>query len=1344
MSDSRKLIREITDANGEKKNIIHLTKDGIKADVFEIVYNKTGSKKANSGSDCICYDAVLLSDSSRSGKLKEFYPLPADNDENLLKRRSDNILCPPETIRSYVEKFNQAKDEFIRSHKTLRNIMEQSEELKQFIPDFTLYYSCNPDGTTEKNGTVYVWTPGIPMQTFDEYLKDVRENVSTNPTHKLFVILNTILNLTECIDLMHAAGLLHLDIKPSNFGFEMRKNTPMYSSISLFDVNSFIQSGTVPPYIKGTEEYSALQSALRPGKKSDIYSIGATLFEAVVIHDSIKSRGFKREWYTGIREYVKESKLICASAHNSNIFLVDTLCDILWSCLDDFEHGRPDTKELIRMLKKAINCLIPAEYALSQDVRKLMSENEIHKLAKIIDKNSTRNTKLILQQHLYEHPLYEYTKRAKSLSGKNPDNSILKLNIVVAGFGNFGQCFTDTALPLSMMHNTEVSFYVLSASPSDKELYLRQRTALKDFFNIGSEKLQDKYGSIHFEEINCNPDENPDIADYIAKLNPCYVFAALGNDELNTAFVNSLYGIQNNCSLNFTYESDRFDSSKLSVRATAVNENCKPEKSSKYKTLENMAFNCHMLWNRNYNESPLEIRRKFLKAYNHSACIANAVSVKYKLAGLGIYDSSPIRAAAAYSEIIGNTTIKNSLTACEQHRWATDKICSEGYTRLENMDEAVKITASTGNTYDKAEKKHICLVKTSTSKKLTASSDWDKSPDKDFDELEKVSVNYHRAMKKYAQSMRSKNPLASSYVKRLRELSKPFPEAVRAFEDWFRIMVLISDGKTDFIRKYNDAKSNFADILKKSLSVKDLHEAKANINGLNSMFYPICLSLVRKNFKDNDEDIITHLPYILTFRNRTVLTVPLLYGKEDNPADNIAQAAVINPVKILYLCRITNASEIPEILSAMEFVCHVANSKHLGGRITLLAECDDDLYEKAEILHSLKKHRHMSSVRICGINKSTAYLNKYINSEKGNILADKNKNYSKFLMPQSLLGKIPCFSFDSEKRIFTDICRCDFLKYANTDISLRTSDIPGLKLSEKNSLCRLLDFSENSGIFDIYTKYPDIWQDLCKMLSEYTEKHDILAFFPFNSDGNIEYENMCFTLPSFAFECVESIISEAKNAKILPESAEVDFSASPNSFKVSFKADRTHIPFFRKLFANPGNLANISCIKCQNNSNGFSVYRNDLVVTELCKDKDSATSELTAVLKALEEMNMIYNLYISTSGKDISCSFVFCSEYSKELLTDGNFISEQYCFSKLALSNCFDDVASVLIPDSEYSGDKTYIAVTKGFRLILIKCDTTIKRQEETSLQNGIVVLTKKDDILNITAVADKLLNTQI
>ena len=142
---------------------------------------------------------------------------------------------------------------------------------------------------------------------------------------------------------------------------------------------------------------------------------------------------------------------------------------------------------------------------------------------------------------------------------------------------------------------------------------MNERPALKDFFCIDGAKslAEPSYGEIFFKAKTIAKNEtSPDsaamedvILELCEEIKPHYIFVALGNDKLNkaTAFAcqNALKALDIKCHINFAQEDNSLKTPSRGIKPVFVCENFR--KSSLYNEIERMAFNAHLVWEKNLN-----------------------------------------------------------------------------------------------------------------------------------------------------------------------------------------------------------------------------------------------------------------------------------------------------------------------------------------------------------------------------------------------------------------------------------------------------------------------------------------------------------------------------------------------------------------------------------------------------------------------------------------------------------------------------------------------------------------------------------------------------------------------
>lgn len=311
--------------------------DGRNKEVYRIL------SVAGQGGSTVCYDAVREID-GQTGKLKEFYPVDSVIGVQKwfysLDRLSNGQLVPS---GGTVRKFDELCREYLKTYQLLIKVIAdnpQNEILKNFIQIGDIRYGCidsriENEGIIERvkrkfgrlgadaheRATVYIWSTGIDGQRYDEHLNELRQQPDKNSDYKLCEILQTMVSLTDCIKALHTVGLMHLDIKPSNFLVPYKSDYAINpGSISIFDINTLYSIDNDESRAVGTDGFSAPE--IMRGKadnRSDIYSIGAMMFNAIVVSDDVTDGLYRDLYYKEIDQLVRHSKLITGAESNSDV-----------------------------------------------------------------------------------------------------------------------------------------------------------------------------------------------------------------------------------------------------------------------------------------------------------------------------------------------------------------------------------------------------------------------------------------------------------------------------------------------------------------------------------------------------------------------------------------------------------------------------------------------------------------------------------------------------------------------------------------------------------------------------------------------------------------------------------------------------------------------------------------------------------------------------------------------------------------------------------------------------------------------------------------------------------------
>lgn len=799
------------------------------------------------GGACVCYNAMC---GSKSGRLKEHYPL--DNlGRPLFNRHEKGFLSAPAPILS------RESEDFKRAYELIENAKsgEGGALLNNFIPPYELLLG--------EGGSVYVWTPDDKQGlSFDRYLREVRSNIADKPEHKLYNILSAVTTLSDCIRVLHREGLLHLDIKPSNFlvlydgEFNIKP-----SGISLFDVNTLYPIDSPAFRAAGTEHYCAPELlAGRGDNRSDIYSIGAMLLRAIVFSEDGTEHSYHSEEYEQLDAILAEAPLLRASDANSNVFLRHTLAQILKNCLARRSAMRYSCcEELIADLKKATAFLLPqvAGDELGEGKRLALLDAESAK---------NRSSAAVLHDLLFRNP-----------PEKNLAEGEDELSVLVLGTGTYGQKFMDIVLQSCQIPGKKLSIHAFSRSPElDKDVYLRLRPALCEFVCIdGKCSSHDSWAEIYFHALPLGMGGGSE--DSLRRLlrlcggKAHFAFVALGKDELNEhvaeALAEALSRRGNSCDIHYAAQTEKQCSDSLAhplwVNAPLSAKSIDPR-------LEKWAFNAHLCWMGGEKADIALAKRQLRRKYNLESSLAYALSLPSKLRSVGIDEASPEKAAEAFSRMLlqpENEAMLGALVAMEHRRWVLEKVCSGWRSpRLGGGEADLLGGILRGDMKDLRRRCHPCILRSGEAMPLKSFSEemWATpgSWDEKLDELDSLSVRLHRLCLRRMENLRSDAVLGEVAI--IRRSLAGCEAAMRAFERYRRNLKSLLDGSGRAALRFNGCENALISALD-ALDNAQRDEIRRKLHGLRREIFPALHALLRRDYKQSDEELIRRIPFVLTY-----------------------------------------------------------------------------------------------------------------------------------------------------------------------------------------------------------------------------------------------------------------------------------------------------------------------------------------------------------------------------------------------------------------------------------------------------------------------------------------------
>ena len=1047
-----------------------------------VIFKRTFTivKKLSEGSFSICYEA--FHGNSGRGVLKEFYPKEAYG----LERDKHGQLIHSMEFKDAYERFLKDEKEYIEPYEMLLDIKQNNDnqDLATFIPSFEIYHGGDEAGNVI--GTTYIWTPDPKLETFDKICDEIHKFPNDNPEYKLVTVLNAIETLTKCILALHSAGMIHRDIKPSNFGFVKRGEEILTQTLSMFDINSISSVYGEVEGMMGTRGYLEPEFGYEiPNNQTDIYSIGATLFHAIIVTDECENKDYlyHNEYYDRLHSLVKESKLIRTSEANSHPRLRNILTVILQKCLCERTYRYANCEELLDDLEVALY------YALPSDVAGKHLSGERWVLAdveKSLDINKEKNSLLAIQFHLYKYPLYRCCS-----------NEETTINVLVLGFGNYGQKFLDTGLQVGQIRNKKLNVTVISDDITDKEIYLSERPELTDFFNIDSSLIESEqtYGDITFETIRLERRDEAANADILQNImyeyydtkNLHYIFIALGEDELNYTAANVckevFKGLENDCIISYVCEENQnFECEESVLYPLYVNMDFK--KSALFPEIERMAFNTHLVWEKNLNIDYNIIKADFKKRYNYEASFAGVLALKYKLYSVGIdLETTNFNdAACLFNEIIStkkNRNVKNELIWIEHRRWVTEKLCL-GWRRIKNLEECVH-----GITKDESHKRHVCIIRSRPDQKLTTEysinnnyDKWDtasKSELSQLDELDRMSVELHRMFVEKAKFARRHNLLSGNNIAAIKTLIEGDKKATVAFQEWFTCLKDIWNGDIGKVFLYKGLKNSFLNATENLFNAKR-KSLREQVKAFETLFYPILASMEYRDWKQDDVAMIDNIPFILTYTEKAYLVIPFATGDNSNIFSNVAAATVVSPTRILYLYLVETEQDIKALLESVHYVIEYMKKKRLKAAVEFILLYTDDV-------HNLQNHdcakkikriggrriRQVKSMMLTDMDIFSTELEAYLKQRsKGKKFFAVEKNMTRLsymLQGAGFYNLFASYQFDSNLMKFNASSGSEMLIYITKKPYITVTDMMTFRLStsENSKQPEFLLIIKNSG-----------------------------------------------------------------------------------------------------------------------------------------------------------------------------------------------------------------------------------------------------------------------------------------
>lgn len=1266
------------------------------------------------GGSSVCYEARCESDGAH-GRLKEFYPvdLPEEKAYFSVERGQNNQLTAALETDSTLKAFETARNDFKEAYCALARAKnrEFGAVLNNYIPPFELYEGMGQSGSGLKS--IYVWTRhDKQVMPFDRYIDILRGDLelNKNPEKHLFNVLNALLTLSKCIRALHTADLIHLDIKPSNFGIHTdEKGQVDSSSISLYDVNTIFSAGDSFTRTAGTFGFRAPEVEFgRGGTRSDIYSIGATLFYALTAADSFDGV-YRDEYYGRLDSLVANSKLITASDKNSNSGLYDVLVRILKNCLAHHPDKRYKAcSYLVDDLALARAFILPFE--AKEALTELGQEIKIVNIEEQLDSEIESGALGAIQRLLFERPLY-----TAAVDGT--------VRVLVLGAGTYAQKFIDTAFAAAQIKDLRLRITAVSQDrEADKQRYLNSRPAFERFFTVDSVPPEGiSLGEISFvstskgrRQRSFSRDDDAVNQAIISDINNSngafsYVFIALGEDQLNYRLAEECLKcdglLVENYSVNFVWYGEKRDFEA----GTPVFVNDVITESPEYGHLKRMAFNCHYLWNDSLNVDLKKLRAEFDKRYNFYSSLSNALSIKYKLHSVGIDDISDRNASARTfcSFIKENKYEAEQLSMYEHRRWLVCNIC-EGWDTLSDF------STLTNDTRDRKKRLHPCIVESYAERRLQTAewqannrAKWDLATDvelMELDGLDRASVLMHRHFKTMAEKAIRLSQYKSD-VEQIRYALHGHAKALKAFDLFADCLDGVAGGKQRQVKLYGYYLNEFKTQLRKLPSAV-VQGVKNNIEAIDETFFLVMQSLKFTDYKQHDRKLVEGIPFILTYSDNIGLVLALKLGaggcvRENVWFDCIAPVIAVDPRSVILVAKLESQDDGDVLTDGLKYMVKAVDSRKLQTKFDILFLSCGHFDEVAELKMKLKQiSPRFGNVEFVDSDDKEFIKRYFTEKSRKNPLCMLRKTDGSVFASLSSAGVdklLPTFEFDSYNGCFDTDERCDFLKYIDRRQCLKPSDMPHVTATDRVGTGLGVELGRIGDASNL-----ECWHYLCNTLNEHTEHADTV----FGFDVSSKSVTADVFVPTALKEKTEKLLEDIK--AVVPCAVEsYTFSSHTASVvKLTVCGNEGLINGLKHLPLKQYLLSDVPSLRVMTDRNKVKVMGCSLAVEGLVLNADESSKNLSEqafrVLEALADDGRMLGL--RRDGERVE--FCFPSLREKLLLTNPELNFALSLYRTVLESGRFDDCFGVFDTETYKSMLKFPfdMILIKGFKSLIVEC----------------------------------------
>lgn len=904
-----------------------------------------------------------------------------------------------------------------------------------------------------------------------------------------------------------------------------------------------------------------------------------------------------------------------------------------------------------------------------------------------------------IQYLLYCYPLCNYVNREK-------------VNVLVLGYSDIAERFIDFAFEMAQVNGYKLNITVASDNADAKKEYLKARPVFCNFFSVDGKVVDDDYGILSFKTIAFGNIKD-DISEILLNEDSnkyAYLFIGSDSEDLNLKIATVCADCRELLDANFVINcvADK-DSIEDSINYVHIDDSIESHKD--FKTLKSMAFNCHLVWNYSKLLDMRKLQRQFLSNYNYVACLSYVISLKYKLASIGI-DFLDSTASEKFDHLInskspGEKKTIEEMVANEHKRWNVNMIC-RGFKTAESMENVINGKESKANGY------HPCLVR-GTGVQVLNTDEWKKKnrdkwkncSSKDLeslDELDRVSVLLHKEYTKRANRIKRENIILQSDIDIINKLLEGNAKAKNAFDKYYICLQEISAGNSAKTALYD----HYYSALTKELNNIPVNQSKIvrkRIYALAASFSAILESEKYIDYKQYDVDLIKKIPFILTYKSNLHIGIPIdlmnIKPSVNTAAFRIVESALlINPSRITYICEFEK-SDLNNLIKILEYAIKSMDSHHLRAIINVclmtshpLSERDEKLItDISQRIHSVKivrseeefieysKKRHLQIFEF-NRTRSSSILERYEYCSKSNYKYNRITN----------------------KFVTTG---CDEIRYISFATFLKISDIFEFKSSIDDY--SFPDMQKDYKYFWGLYKSGDFgsekrWKDLCSLLSVQNATNE----FEIKNLGDENIKNT-YLVEKTCLDSLKKLCLQIRNAK---DSVSCSIALySNNSYRVTINAPSGFHKVISDLLCEVYKLYDPNSINIRVSKGKAYLYYDSLntgvinagTIKRILDPLNTTFANIKPLLDEINEKGYIRNL-VGNETKGIS--FSYSTHQVKDVMTQSGRILELFVYYKLLETGLFDDVANSV--EIHWGKDEVEneidIIATRGYKVLIVEC----------------------------------------